>query len=75
MYVCYILVRSRNRYCYGNAKIYSLYTVDELHVNCQKHKTVDYCHGNVRKVPFALLSSYKIFRTAVDKINRIYVFI
>jgi len=36
---------------------------------CQQYNVVHWCHGNATVGSFALLSNYKIFRTAVSNIN------
>ena len=48
--------------------------VAELHVNCKK-KLSTVATQTYKAVPFALLSSYTLFRTAVDNMNGTYVFI
>jgi hypothetical protein len=37
--------------------------------NCLKHNTIDFCHGNARIIPIAMLSSFKVFLPAVNIIN------
>jgi len=42
------------------------YLLFRLTCICQKHNTVEFCHENARIVPLAMLSSHKIFPTAVN---------
>ena len=64
-----IVARSRNHCCYGNAKMRSVCIVVDLHVSVTSMKPFSVAMEKQQWVPFALLSSYKIFRTALNIIN------
>jgi len=62
----YYVTRSRNHCCYGNAKIAPFFVVIGVHVRVSNTEVFGVVMEMQQKVLFALLSVYKIFRTAFD---------
>jgi hypothetical protein len=62
-------MRSRNHCCHGNATIRSLCTAVDLHAAVDIIQVFSVAMDMQQCVPFVLLSSYKLFRTAVNNIN------
>jgi hypothetical protein len=60
--------RSRNNFCHGNPKNRSVHIVDLL-VAVNKIKSLNIYMETQQWAPFALLSRYKIFRTASKNTN------
>jgi hypothetical protein len=72
MYVqLYIVARSRNYCCHGNSIIRSLFIVLCVEVAVNNMKVFGVTMEMQQWVPFALLSNYKIFRTAAN--NKYYI--
>ena len=63
-----IMASSLNSRCHRNGTIRSLCILTYRHVAGQQYKTVQHWHC-ATWVPFALLSSYRMFRTALNNIN------
>jgi hypothetical protein len=63
------MARSHNHCCHVKAKMCSLFVVVELYVPVNDIKKLNFAMEMQEWVPFALLSLYKIFRTAVNSIN------
>jgi hypothetical protein len=66
MYVCYIVARSGNHCCHGIAIIRFLFIVVSVDVAVNNIKVFNVATDTPQWAPFILLSSYKIFRTAVN---------
>ena len=64
-----IVVLSRNHCCHGNATMLSLFIVFNLQLAVNNTKPVSVAMETEECVLCALLSSYKIFRTVVNKKN------
>jgi hypothetical protein len=62
----YIVARSRNHCCHGNATISSTFIVVGVHVAVNDIKVFSFVMEMQQWIPFALLSGYKIFRTSVN---------
>lgn len=63
------MVQSCNHCCHENTIIYSLCTVVDIHVAVNNTTVYGAATEMQQYVPFALLSSYKIFLIAVNIIN------
>ena len=61
----YIVARLRNQFCHAKVKIHSLFIVAGVDVAVNNIKVV-YVSKEMQQCPIALLSSYKIFCTAVN---------
>ena len=63
------MARSHNRYCYETATMLPLCIVVDIHVDVNNTKILAVAMEGQRCVPSALLSNYKIFRTANNIIS------
>jgi hypothetical protein len=66
MYVCYIVARSRDNCCHGNAKIRYVFIFVGIDVAVNNIKVFSVSMEIQQLVPFAPFSSSRIFRTAVN---------
>jgi len=64
-----LMPRSRNHYSHGNVRVSSLGIVVEIYVAVNKTEVFIVSKQLQQQVPFALQSSYKIFRTALNNTN------
>jgi hypothetical protein len=62
----YIVARSRKHCCHGNTTIYSLFIVFDVDVAINNVKVLC-CQRNATIGSLLLLSSKKVFRTAVEQ--------
>jgi hypothetical protein len=70
MYVqCHIVALSRNSFCHGNATIRSPFICVGLDVAVNNTKVYSVAMKMQECFPFALLSSYNIFRTAANNVK------
>jgi hypothetical protein len=66
MYIRYIVACSHNHCCHGKATKYSLFTVAGIDVAVNNIQVFSVVMERQQRVPFALLSSFKIFHSAVN---------
>jgi hypothetical protein len=64
-----VLARSRNHCCHRNVTIRSLFIAVDLHVAVNNIKVFSVTTETQKWVPFALFSTYKLFRTPDNNIN------
>jgi hypothetical protein len=64
-----VVARSPNRCCHGNSTVTNLCIVYDLHVAAKNIISLSAVTKMQECVPIALLSTNKIFRTAVNSLN------
>jgi hypothetical protein len=65
----HVVARARKHFCHWKAKMCSLSIVVGLHVAVNNRKPLSVAMKMQESVPLALLSSYKVFRIAVNNVH------